>query len=287
MLIGVVSSAYIVSLGPRRSTSLLKDLFLGTLDNPRLMVRGRVLDVKMCLYLVGAVHLELNVLSYSAAHFIYMSPDSNAGVMLSAFLLSWFVTEYLWWEQVHLYTYDFFAERVGVKLGFGCLCFYPFVYASPVWSATELTNPRRNMGYYMLAAGVYFAGWALSRGANLQKYWFKKRLQPPAILRHRYLGLWPVQTVRSADGQHELLCGGFWGVSRHVNYLGETLEAVGIVLALGHPWDAWLAWLYPLYYVGLLGTRERDDDWRCRQKYGVLWDEYCRRVPYRIIPYAY
>lgn len=286
-LIGIVSSAYIVSLGPRRSASLAQDYYLGTIENPQITIGGRVLDAKMYLYLVGAVHLQLNLLSCTAAHWVYKSPDTNTGVALSAALLSWFVTEYLWWENVHLYTYDFFAERTGFKLCFGCLCFYPFVYAVPVWAATELGNSYRSTGYYMLAASVYFTGWALSRGANLQKYWFKTGLKPPAILRHRSLGLWPVQMVRSVDGRQELLCGGFWGVSRHVNYLGEILEAVGIVLALGHPWDAWLPWLYPLFYVGLLFPRERDDDERCRQKYGGLWDEYCRRVSYRIIPYVY
>ena len=30
-----------------------------------------------------------------------------------------------------------------------------------------------------------------------------------------------------------------------------------------------------------------DDDRRCAEKYGPLWDEYCRRVPYRIIPGIY
>lgn len=273
-LIGIVSSAYIVSLGQRQSASLVSDYYLGTLENPQFGVGGRVLDAKMYLYLVGAVHLELNLLSCTAAHWVYKSPDTNMGVALSASLLSWFVTEYLWWENVHLYTYDFFAERVGFKLCFGCLCFYPFVYAVPVWAATELGNPRRSTAYYVVAAGVYFAGWGLSRGANLQKYWFKR-------------GLKTVQTVRSADGRHELLCGGFWGVARHVNYLGEILEAVGIVLALGQAWDAWLPWLYPLFYVALLFPRERDDDARCRQKYGALWAEYCQRVPYRIIPYVY
>ena len=31
--------------------------------------------------------------------------------------------------------------------------------------------------------------------------------------------------------------------------------------------------------------RQLDDDARCAAKYGALWDEYCRRVPYRIIPW--
>ena len=74
-----------------------------------------------------------------------------------------------------------------------------------------------------------------------------------------------------SDGEHRLLCNGFWGVSRHVNYLGEVLMASGLALALGWPGLPG-PWLYPLYYVLLLGTRERDDDRRCAEKYGALWD---------------
>ena len=57
------------------------------------------------------------------------------------------------------------------------------------------------------------------------------------------------------------------------NYLGELLMAVGLTLSLGYPWMI-LPWLYPLYYVVLLGTRERDDDKRCSEKYGELWEQY-------------
>jgi delta14-sterol reductase len=46
-------------------------------------------------------------------------------------------------------------------------------------------------------------------------------------------------------------------------------------------------WLYPLYYVLLLGTRERDDDRRCAEKYGAVWEEYRKRVPWRIVPGIY
>lgn len=79
---------------------------------------------------------------------------------------------------------------------------------------------------------------------------------------------------------------GFWGVSRHVNYLGEILMATGLALALGWPGSLW-PWLYPLYYVALLFPRERDDDKRCAAKYGTLWDQYRARVPKRIIPGVY
>jgi delta14-sterol reductase len=83
-----------------------------------------------------------------------------------------------------------------------------------------------------------------------------------------------------------VLCSGFWGVARHVNYLGEILMASGLALSLG--WPTLLGpWLYPLYYVALLGTRERDDDRRCAEKYGAVWTAYRERVPWRIVPGLY
>ncbi|MCE2460061.1 MAG: hypothetical protein J4F38_04700 [Pseudomonadales bacterium] len=37
----------------------------------------------------------------------------------------------------------------------------------------------------------------------------------------------------------------------------------------------------------LLGARERDDDKRCAEKYGPLWEEYRNRVRWRIVPGVY
>jgi len=61
------------------------------------------------------------------------------------------------------------------------------------------------------------------------------------------------------------------------------LMATGLTLALGHP-DIWTTWLYPLYYVALLFPRQVEDDKRCAAKYGPLWKQYCKKVPYRIVP---
>lgn len=275
----------------------------------------------MYLYLVGAVHLELNILSYAATHYLdplasssspLASSSSDAaslGAPLAAALLTWFVAEYLYFEDVHLYTYDLFAERVGFKLTWGCLCFYPFFYALPVLAAVGRTSSPSSSaagsgpgsGQYAsatAAAVVYFAGWALSRGANLQKFWFKRSRagtgssrEGPAASASASTTANSTGSLRSADGRTTLLCGGLWGRARHVNYLGEILEAVGIAMAAGvgtgGPVAVWAAWLYPLYYVGLLVPRERDDDARCREKYGGLWEAYCQRVPWRIVPYVY
>ena len=98
-----------------------------------------------------------------------------------------------------------------------------------------------------------------------------------------FLGIIP-ETI--TDGNNSLLVNGFWGMSRHINYLGEILMSTGIILCTGYP--ALIGpWLYPLYYVGLLFTRQIDDDKRCVLKYGELWKVYKQKVPYRIIPFIY
>lgn len=67
---------------------------------------------------------------------------------------------------------------------------------------------------------------------------------------------------------------------------GGVLMAIGLALSLGRPSEP-APWLYPLYYVLLLGLRERDDDRRCAAKYGELWERYRERVPWRIVPRLY
>jgi len=37
----------------------------------------------------------------------------------------------------------------------------------------------------------------------------------------------------------------------------------------------------------LLFDRATRDDKRCRKKYGKYWEEYCRRVPWKIVPGVY
>lgn len=274
--IGLVFSVAIVVVAPSTGKPLVADLFLGRLENPRVL-GGRV-DVKMLLYLLGAVMLELNVLSFTAHHVMAHPGAPSPGVLLHAALLTFFVCDYLTFERVHLYTYDLFAERLGFKLGWGCLTFYPYFYAIGLWALADSPDPGAHPVLTIVAALVFLAGWSLARGANMQKYTFKR--DPERV----FLGLFEPEVI--TDGQRKLLCSGFWGVSRHVNYLGEILMATGLALALGDLTNPW-PWLYPLYYIALLVPRERDDDRRCAAKYGGLWDRYRERVPHRIIPGVY
>ena len=275
-LLGLGFTALVVLSAPAGSGSILKALYLGRRDNPQW--RGGRVDAKMYLYLIGAVMLELNVLSFAAHHVTLYPTDPSPGVFLYAALFTFFLAEYLFFERVHLFTYDFIAEKVGFKLGWGCFVFYPYFYGVGLWALADAPNPNASWHSLVLAALVFLSGWALSRGANLQKYWFKR--DPSRAV----FGLLRPSAIEG--GGHRLLVSGFWGLSRHVNYFGEVLMAVGLTLALGRLDSPW-PWLYPLYYVALLVPRQLDDDRRCAAKYGPLWDAYCQRVRYRIIPGVY
>ena len=280
-LAGACSLGLILSFGlvlPVQATgkSLLADLFLGRLKNPQFLM-GR-LDAKMFLYLAGATLLALNIASFFSHHLLTFGAVRSPGVVLYTCLFFWFIIDYLVFEHVHLYTYDLFAERVGFKLCWGCLTFYPYVYAVGLWATAGLPDPHTPIIVLVVDAILFFVGWMFARGANMQKYYFKTA--PNRV----FLGIFHPATV--TNGSQALLCSGFWGVSRHVNYLGEILMATGLTLSLGWP-SVWPAWIYPLYYVLLLIPRERDDEHRCAAKYGHLWHVYVRRVPKRIIPGIY
>jgi len=272
---GLVFSFAVVLPYPPVRKNFLADLFLGRIEN--LQFRGGRADAKMWLYLFGAIMLELNALSFTAHHLIRYGDQSSPGILLSAALITFFIIDYLTFEEIHLYTYDLFAERVGFKLGWGCIVFYPYFYSVFLWSTVDLPDPQTPVWLLVIYCVIFLTGWILSRGANLQKYFFKKNQGLS------FLGIVP-ETV--SDGKNTLLVNGFWGLSRHVNYLGEVLMATGIILCTGYPGLLW-PWLYPLYYVILLGTRQMDDDRRCSLKYGELWVVYKKRVPNRIIPFVY
>ncbi len=269
------SAAIVLPFGAVKG--LAADFYLGRLENPQ-FIRGRV-DAKMYLYLVGATMLELNVLSFAAHHYQLHRDDPSPGVALYVGLFSFFLVEYLNFEEVHLYTYDFFAERVGFKLAWGCLVFYPFFYPVGLWALADAPNPHTPTPLLVGCAVLFFAGWVTSRGANLQKFHFKREPE-----RAVFGVLRPVALV--GPNNQKLLISGFWGLSRHINYLGEILMATGLALSLGYPSSPW-PWLYPLYYLVLLLPRQHFDDLRCAQKYGPLWEQYRQRVRYRIIPFVY
>lgn len=83
----------------------------------------------------------------------------------------------------------------------------------------------------------------------------------------------------------KLLTSGWWGRSRHPNYLGDWIMGLAWCLTTG--FNTPITYFYSVYFAVLLLHRQLRDDEACKEKYGKDWERYCEKVPYRIVPYIY
>ena len=92
VIIGLVYSLYIVLKFPPVRGSFFADFWFGRSKNTQ--YRDGFIDAKVWLYLVGAVLLQLNVLSCAAFQLTHVD-QINPGFLLACAMLTWFCFEYL------------------------------------------------------------------------------------------------------------------------------------------------------------------------------------------------
>jgi len=239
-------------------------------------------DIKMYLYILGACMIALNILS--ALSLVYNASQQRPSLALSTYsiIFFFFLCEYSYFEEVHLYTYDLFCERVGFKLWWGCCVWYPFFYTTGMWC---MVDPNLVKDISPMTAGaigvMYLIGWLFTRGANLQKFAFKTNPKQ----KHCLFGLVEQKALPGSNGK--ILISGFWAIARHSNYLGEIIQGFALALPGLLSTGSLLPLAYPIYYVLLFIFRAIDDDVSCAIKYGKLWRQYQEKVPYRILPYVF
>ena len=240
-------------------------------------------DVKMYLYVVGGTMLSLNAMSGAAYHYELFGADSNPGVFLFAGFLTFYVFDYFVFERVQLYTYDLIHEHLGFKLIWGGLVIYGWIYILPLWGMAVHPDPGFSTAWTYVwligTAALFLLGWGISRGANMQKYTFKRWPD------RKFLGVIEPRYIEA--GNRKILCSGLWGLARHFNYLGEGFLSFSIGLSFGYFANPW-AWTYFVFIVSLFTWRQRVDERECEGKYGSeKWAEYQARVKYRIFPGLY
>jgi protein-S-isoprenylcysteine O-methyltransferase Ste14 len=250
----------------------LRCYVIGTDLNPRI----GLLDLKFFFEgrpgLIGWIAINLSLAAKQRElHGLVTTPM----ILVNAFALL-YVADYFWNEEAILTTWDIRHERFGWMLCWGNLVWVPFIFTI---QAQYLVGHPRDLPRWGTVCLVVLdlVGYAVFRGANLQKHRF--RLNPDALVWGR-----KPEYIATADGSR-LLVSGWWGRARHLNYLGDLLMALAWCLPCGfaHP----LPYFYLGYSVILLVHRERRDCARCAAKYGQAWDAYCRRVPWRIVPGLY
>jgi protein-S-isoprenylcysteine O-methyltransferase Ste14 len=252
--------------------NLLYDYFMGTRLNPRL---GSFDWKFFCEARPGLIAWVVINFCFAAKQHELHGQVTWAMVLVNAMQFL-YVADYFWHEEAILTTWDIKHERFGWMLCWGDLVWVPFTYTL---QALYLVHHPHDLPGWAIAGIVVLnmAGYAIFRGANWQKHCF--RTNPEGLIWGK-----PPESIATPKGTL-LLTSGWWGISRHMNYLGDWMMALAWSLPcrFGHV----LPYFYFVYFLILLVHRERRDHAMCLDKYGPAWEEYCRKVPWRIIPWVY
>lgn len=243
------------------------DSFYGVELNPN--IAG--VDIKMFSYRPSLIGLGLLNVSFAAAQYQELGYITTRMWVYQAFYLAYLVN-YFQFEYGMIYTWDIIAENFGWMLVWGDYVLVPFFYSLPGWYLLQNTDPMPTWQVVALAA-LYVTGFVLFRGSNEQKHQFKVDPTRP---------IWG-KTPESINGK--LLISGFWGIGRKLNYTGEVCMYVAWSLTTG--FHSVIPYLLPIWLVVLFTHRAWRDDQRCRAKYGDLWEAYCRKARFRMIPFLY
>ena len=258
--------------GERGTGAPLYDYFMGLSLNPR----SGALDHKLfCEARPGLILWALLDLSLLAKQ-RQLHGSVSTPMLMVCLMQVWYVADFYLHEEAILSTWDIKYENFGWMLCWGDLCWVPFTYS--LQATYLLTHPQALPGFMVVLIIVLnAAGYVIFRGTNLQKHRFRQ--DPTAT----FLGA-PQTYIRTARGSL-LLTSGFWGVARHLNYLGDLMMALAWCLTCGT--RHLLPYFYIIYFTALLVHRERRDHDTCAAKYGADWDAYCQQVRYRILPGVY
>ncbi|RHZ88182.1 hypothetical protein Glove_26g287 [Diversispora epigaea] len=277
--------AYVMPSHPedrKFSGSFIYDLLMGIEMNPRF---GKYWDFKLFHNgRPGIVAWTLIDLSFAFAQYNQIGYVTNSMVLLNI-LHAIYVLDFFYFEDWYLRTIDIAHDHFGFYLAWGDTVWLPWMYT--VQSHYLVRNPiDLSTNYFLAVLTIGLSGYYIFRAVNNQKDLMRRTDGKSKI--------WgkPAQFVRTrfttSDGKEHssiLLTSGYWGISRHFNYVGDLLISLAECLTCG--FGHLLPYFYIIYMFILLLHRIYRDDARCRGKYGKYWDEYCNIVKWKLIPYVF
>ena len=262
-----------------RSGNSIFDFYWGTELYPRIFGW----DVKTftnCRF--GMMCWGLIILSFAAKqHELYGLSDSIA---VSVALQLIYITKFFVWETGYYRSLDIMHDRAGFYICWGCLVWVPGIYTS---TSLYLVHHPHHLGA-VFSILLFICGTL----AILINYWADRQKQ---IVRatNGLCSIWgkkPLLThteYRTESGERKsniLLASGWWGISRHFHYVPEIIGA--LCWSLPALFLNFIPYFYVIFLTMVLLERAFRDDRRCAEKYGHGWNEYCRQVPYKIVPYV-
>ncbi|CEH17785.1 Sterol reductase/lamin B receptor [Ceraceosorus bombacis] len=249
--------------------NFLYDWFIGRELNPRI----GIFDIKTFNELrPGLILWALLDISCACKQWVKLGGRITDSMVLVVAFHGWYVIDALFNETAILTQMDITTDGFGFMLSVGDLTWVPFIYSL---QARYLAFVPVDLGY-AATAGILFVnglGYWIFRDSNGEKNDFRNGTNPKNL-----------KYMETKTGR-KLLTSGWWGRSRHPNYMGDLI--MSLAWSLPTAFNTPIPYMYPVYFLVLLVHRQRRDDAACKEKYGADWDKYCKIVPWRIFPYIY
>lgn len=245
------------------------DFFIGRELNPRI----GAWDIKLFCELRPGLLLWIVIDLACIHHQYHQYGVVTDSILLVSALQAIYVLDCSFYEEGSLTMLDITTDGFGFMLSFGDLAWLPWTYSL---QARFLSLPQNHvhLGWLnvLLILALSGLGFYVYNASNAQKSEFRQ-----GRLDH-------MEYIETKTGT-KLLCDGWWSKAQHINYLGDWLIAWAWCLTTG--FRSPISYYYVVFVGGLLVHRQMRDDVKCSAKYGEQWEEYKRKVPYKIIPYVY
>ncbi|SCZ95265.1 BZ3500_MvSof-1268-A1-R1_Chr11-2g03393 [Microbotryum saponariae] len=271
----------------------LYNWFIGRGLNPRIgsfdIKSFNELRPGMILWII----IDLAMIAYQY-HTIGRVTDS---ILLVVAFHSWYVFDALYNEAAILTTMDITTDGFGFMLSVGDLLWVPFTYST---SARYLALHPNDLGPVktVLIIALQFLGYWIFRSSNSEKNEFRKGNNPKSectspvgsfvqktdAMRSVVVCAPDLKFLQTERGT-KLLTSGWWGLSRHPNYMGDWFMSWAWSLPTG--FSSPVPYYYVIFFAILLIHRGMRDDEACAHKYKKDWETYKGIVKWRIIPYVY
>jgi 7-dehydrocholesterol reductase len=196
-----------------------------------------------------------------------------------------YIYKFFVWEGGYFNSIDIIHDRFGFYIFWGCSALLPSIY-----TLTSLYLVERPLQHPPAVAGAVLVTGLSAVWANYSADWQRQRVRAAngdAMVWGKKAVIVPAKYT-TGDGKTRtsfLLASGFWGVARHFNYVLELTLALCWCIPSGT--QSVLGYVYFIFLTILLVDRAYRDELRCAEKYGGAYEEYCRLVPFKMLPYVY
>jgi 7-dehydrocholesterol reductase len=263
------------------SNSFVWDLWKGVQLHPRAFG----IDLKQFINCRVAMMAWGLILLVFCAKQHHMHGSVSTSLLVSVTLQLIYIYKFFLWEAGYMYSIDIIHDRAGFMIIWGIMNWLPVVYTCHSHYLIYRTAPvplEWNIFVFLLGLFAVYYNYDVDAQRKLARDTDGKCAiwddNPCKVMRVTY---------KAGDKEHRtfLLLSGWWGWSRHANYLFE------LILALSWGLPAYEVAFAPYFYFVFLTTllvhRAKRDDDRCEGKYGQAWNDYKKLVPYSIIKYIY